>query len=70
MKKEIESEPLFGYEEKVRLKEDMPELDVSAGAIGTIWAFYNGDGYEVEFCDNKGQNFSTLMIEEHLEKLA
>ena len=65
----MKNEFLFAYEEKVRLKEDMPELDISAGAVGVIWAFYNGGGYEVEFCNNKGQNFSTIMLEDQLEKL-
>lgn len=66
---ENESAFLFGYSERARLKEDMPELSVSAGAIGTVWAFYNGGGYEVEFCDNKGLQFSTIMLEDQLEKL-
>jgi hypothetical protein len=60
---------LFAYEEKVRLKADMPELGISAGAIGIVCAFYDGGGYEVEFCDIRGQNFSTIMLEEQLEKL-
>ena len=68
MDEETEEEFLFAYEEKVRLKTGFPELGVSAGAIGVICGFYKGGGYEVVVCDSQGQHFSTIMLEDELEK--
>lgn len=60
---------MFQYEEKVRLKEAVPELNLRKGAPGVVHAFYKGSGYEITFYDSAGWTFSTIMLEEQLEKL-
>jgi hypothetical protein len=53
---------------KVKLAASHPEIDLAAGARGTVWAVYESDppAYDVTFADSNGTEFDALMNESEL----
>lgn len=46
----------------VRLLEDLPLEGVYSGCLGVIVEVFEGDVYEVEFCNDKGVTISQLAL--------
>lgn len=61
----------FAEGELVKHKEAIPSLKLTAGTVGKVWALYLTEppGYEVEFPDEDGVNFSMVVFEPELEKV-
>lgn len=48
--------------EGVRLLKDHPTEGIKAGQVGAIVEIYRNDGYEVEFCDERGQTIAMFGV--------
>jgi len=46
----------------VALTENLPDLKLTRGQVGTVVENLAPDVYEVEFSDNDGQTFATLAL--------
>ncbi len=42
----------------VALREDLPDLGLSAGEVGAVVEVLSADGFEVEFVDQAGQTYA------------
>jgi hypothetical protein len=60
----------FRFDEgsQVIVREDHPELDLSAGAVGVVWTHYrrNPPAYDVTFKGPDGVEFDAMMEEDEL----
>jgi hypothetical protein len=54
----------FAELDVVRLKEDIPEMNLISGMIGTILLIFEKpeEGYEVEFANEKGETIAELAL--------
>ena len=48
----------------IALTENLPEKQLIKGQVGTIVEEFNGDVFEVEFCDKKGKTLRLTSLHE------
>lgn len=51
-----------GLLDTVALREDLPELKLSAGEVGTVVELLEEGMFEVEFCDEDGQTYAEFAL--------
>jgi Domain of unknown function (DUF4926) len=48
----------------VAVIEDLPEQNLVRGQVGTVVGDWAPGVYEVEFCDERGQSYATVALQE------
>lgn len=56
------SEKSIGVLDTVALVEDVPERGLSRGEVGTVVEILEGDVYEVEFSEERGETYAEVAL--------